>query len=53
MEYMNAGSLDFFAGCAMPEPVLAKITLSVVEGLRFLKDQLKIMHRGTHPIQCP
>ncbi|TNY23516.1 MAP kinase [Rhodotorula diobovata] len=49
MEYMNAGSLDFFAGCAMPEPVLAKITLSVVEGLRFLKDQLKIMHRDIKP----
>lgn len=47
MEFMDAGSLDFFAGCDVPEDVLARITRSMVEGLRFLKDELKIMHRGT------
>ncbi|BGP16732.1 hypothetical protein JCM10213_009149 [Rhodosporidiobolus nylandii] len=49
MEFMDAGSLDFFAGCDIPEDVLARITRSMVEGLRFLKDELKIMHRDVKP----
>ncbi|GJN90943.1 hypothetical protein Rhopal_003957-T1 [Rhodotorula paludigena] len=49
MEFMDAGSLDFFAGCDVPEDVLARITRSMVEGLRFLKDELKIMHRDVKP----
>ncbi|BGP55901.1 MAP kinase kinase Wis1 [Rhodotorula sphaerocarpa] len=49
MEFMDAGSLDFFGGCDVPEDVLARITRSMVEGLRFLKDELKIMHRDVKP----
>ncbi|GAA5820730.1 hypothetical protein JCM11251_003131 [Rhodosporidiobolus azoricus] len=49
MEYMDAGSLDYFAGTDIPEDVLARITRSMVEGLRFLKDELKIMHRDVKP----
>jgi serine/threonine protein kinase len=46
MEYMDAGSLDKLAGAGVPEAVLARITHSVVKGLKFLKDSLQIMHRG-------
>lgn len=46
MEYMDAGSLEKVAGCDVPEDVLSRVTRSMVEGLRFLKDELKIMHRG-------
>ena len=49
MEFMDAGSLDFFAGCDLPEDVFARITRSMVEGLKFLKDELKIMHRDVKP----
>ena len=34
----------------VPEPVLRRITAAIVRGLRFLKDELQIMHRGQdHP----
>jgi mitogen-activated protein kinase kinase len=46
MEYMDAGSLEIVAGCDVPEEVLSRVTRCMVEGLRFLKDELKIMHRG-------
>lgn len=46
MEYMDAGSLEKVAGCDVPEDVLSRVTRSMVEGLKFLKDELKIMHRG-------
>jgi mitogen-activated protein kinase kinase len=46
MEYMDAQSLDHVAGCEVREDVLARVTNCVVKGLRFLKDELKIMHRG-------
>lgn len=50
MEYMDAGSLEKVAGCDVPELVLSRVTRSMVEGLKFLKDELKIMHRGqSHP----
>ncbi|GAA5911352.1 hypothetical protein JCM8208_005228 [Rhodotorula glutinis] len=49
MQFMNAGSLDFFAGCDVPELVLARITKSIVAGLKFLKDELRIMHRDVKP----
>ena len=47
MEYMDAGSLDTLLGTEVPEDVLARIAGSVVRGLKFLKDELQIMHRGT------
>ncbi|BGP48695.1 MAP kinase kinase Wis1 [Rhodotorula kratochvilovae] len=47
-EVMVDGSLDFFAG-DMPEDVLVRVTRSMVEGLKFLKDHPKIMHRDVKP----
>lgn len=47
MEYMDAGSLDKLQGDGVPEHVLARITGSMVRGLKFLKDELQIIHRGT------
>ncbi|CAH7667216.1 kinase-like domain-containing protein [Phakopsora pachyrhizi] len=49
MEFMDGGSLDKLAGADVPEPVLARVTTSVVEGLRFLKDELQTMHRDVKP----
>ena len=47
MEYMDAGSLDKLEGDGIPEPVLGRITGSMVRGLKFLKDDMQIIHRGT------
>ena len=46
MEYMDAGSLDKLQGAGVPEDVLARIAASMVRGLKFLKDELNIIHRG-------
>jgi len=47
MEFMDAGSLDrVYEGGITDEKILARITASMVKGLRFLKDELQIMHRG-------
>lgn len=32
------------------EDVLARITASMVRGLKFLKDELNVMHRGMDPV---
>ncbi|WRT70593.1 uncharacterized protein IL334_007591 [Kwoniella shivajii] len=50
MEYMNAGSLDTLTGGdRVPEAVLRRITASMVRGLKYLKDELQIMHRDVKP----
>ncbi|KAI8878737.1 kinase-like protein [Backusella circina FSU 941] len=49
MEYMDAGSLDKLYGSGIPEDVLAKIAISMVKGLQFLKDELSIIHRDVKP----
>ncbi|KAI9481713.1 MAG: kinase-like domain-containing protein [Benjaminiella poitrasii] len=49
MEYMDAGSLDKLYGEGVPEDVLAKIAISMVKGLKFLKDELSIIHRDVKP----
>lgn len=46
MEYMDAGSLDKLQGAGVPEDVLGRIVGSMVRGLKFLKDDLNIIHRG-------
>jgi mitogen-activated protein kinase kinase len=46
MEYMDAGSLDKLQGAGVPESVLARIAHSMTGGLRFLKENLNIIHRG-------
>lgn len=40
------GDEDEGAELRVPEPVLRRITAGIVRGLRFLKDELQIMHRG-------
>ncbi|RKP06184.1 kinase-like domain-containing protein [Thamnocephalis sphaerospora] len=49
MEYMDAGSLDRLYPIGVPEDVLAKIAESMVKGLKFLKDELSIIHRDVKP----
>jgi mitogen-activated protein kinase kinase len=49
MEYMDAGSLDKLEGEGIPEDVLGRITGSMVRGLKFLKDDMQIIHRGMYP----
>ncbi|KAJ6625475.1 kinase-like domain-containing protein [Mycena sp. CBHHK59/15] len=64
MEYMDAGSLDKVLGIkttaqgggwegelgeGAPEDVLGRIAASMVRGLKFLKDNLQIMHRDVKP----
>nr|XP_019051202.1 STE/STE7 protein kinase [Kwoniella bestiolae CBS 10118]OCF30132.1 STE/STE7 protein kinase [Kwoniella bestiolae CBS 10118] len=50
MEYMDAGSLDTLTGGGrVPEGVLRRITASMIRGLKFLKDELQIMHRDVKP----
>jgi len=49
MEYMDAGSLEQLQSAGVPEDVLARITQSMVRGLKFLKDELQIMHRDVKP----
>ena len=46
MEYMDAGSLDKLYGVGVPEPVLGRIISLMVKGLKFLKDEMQIIHRG-------
>nr|XP_019008079.1 STE/STE7 protein kinase [Kwoniella pini CBS 10737]OCF46860.1 STE/STE7 protein kinase [Kwoniella pini CBS 10737] len=51
MEYMDAGSLDTLTGAQerVPEDVLRRITAGMIRGLKFLKDELQIMHRDVKP----
>ncbi|KAJ3724676.1 kinase-like domain-containing protein [Lentinula raphanica] len=50
MEYMDGGSLDkLLVWQGVPEDVLARIAGSTVKGLKFLKDELGIIHRDVKP----
>ncbi|KAJ1560867.1 hypothetical protein HK096_006903, partial [Nowakowskiella sp. JEL0078] len=49
MEYMDAGSMDKLYHGGVPEDILGKVALSMVLGLKFLKDGLSIMHRDVKP----
>lgn len=53
MEYMDAGSVDKLEGDGIPEPVLGRITSSMVRGLKFLKDDMQIIHRGMFARSMP
>ncbi|KIM45213.1 hypothetical protein M413DRAFT_24456 [Hebeloma cylindrosporum] len=48
-EYMDAGSLDKLQPVGVPEDVLARIATRMVKGLKFLKDDLNIIHRDVKP----
>ena len=49
MEFMDGGSIDKLYGEGVPEPVLRKIALSTVMGLKSLKDDHNIIHRDVKP----
>lgn len=49
MEYMDAGSIDKLQAAGVPEDVLARIAACMVRGLKFLKDDLNIIHRDVKP----
>ena len=51
MEYMDGGSLDLVLRKVnrIPEPILGKITESVLKGLSYLRDKHSIMHRDVKP----
>lgn len=51
MEYMDRGSLDriYKKHGAIPEPIVGKITEAVVEGLDYLYDKHRIIHRDVKP----
>jgi len=49
MEYMDAGSLEQLQHNGIPEHITARITQSMVRGLKFLKDELQVMHRDVKP----
>ncbi|ORX81455.1 Pkinase-domain-containing protein [Basidiobolus meristosporus CBS 931.73] len=51
MEYMDMGSLDYLYKKTgpIPEPVLGKITYAVLDGLTYLYDNHRIIHRDVKP----
>ena len=51
MEYMDGKSLDSMLSKTnrIPEGILGKITVSVIGGLTYLRDKLKVMHRDIKP----
>ena len=49
MEYMDGGSIDKLYRGGVPEPVLRKITLAAVLGLKALKEEHNIIHRDVKP----
>ncbi|KJE88690.1 hypothetical protein, variant 1 [Capsaspora owczarzaki ATCC 30864] len=51
MEYMDGGSLEsmYKAIGTIPEPVLGRVIVSVVNGLVYLHNQFKILHRDVKP----
>lgn len=51
MEHMDAGSLDLVMKKArrIPEPILGKVSVAVLHGLLYLKEELKILHRDVKP----
>lgn len=51
MEYMDGNSLDEMMKktSKIPEPILGKITVSVLKGLTYLRDSQHIMHRDIKP----
>lgn len=51
MEYMDGGSLDLILKKVgrIPEPQLGKITVAVLEGLKYLRYQQQVLHRDVKP----
>lgn len=53
MEFMDAGSVDKLQEGGIPEGVLARVAHSMVRGLKFLKDEMQIIHRGPYRTRLP
>lgn len=51
MEYMDGGSLDLILKKVgrIPEPILGKITVAVLEGLKYLRYKQQVLHRDVKP----
>jgi len=49
MEFMDAGSMDKLQLGGVPEGVLMRVAANMVRGLKFLKDDLQIIHRDVKP----
>jgi len=51
MTYMDGGSLDLIQKKAgrLPEPILGTISIAVMKGLRYLRDNHKVIHRDVKP----
>jgi mitogen-activated protein kinase kinase len=49
LTHKDAGSLDRLYSRGIKEPVLAKITTSIIKGLAFLKQELNVIHRDVKP----
>ncbi|KAK5972950.1 Dual specificity mitogen-activated protein kinase kinase [Trichostrongylus colubriformis] len=54
MEVMDTSLDKFYKKCnalgrRLPEPFIAKVTLSVVEGLNFMKEDMNLIHRDVKP----
>ncbi|KAK7692972.1 MAP kinase kinase Wis1 [Cerrena zonata] len=49
MEHMDAGSMDKLEAEGVPEDVLGRIAGAMVRGLKFLKDEMQIIHRDVKP----
>jgi mitogen-activated protein kinase kinase len=49
MEYMDAGSLDRLYGSGLDERILCRVAKSIVNGLKFLKEEMSIIHRDVKP----
>ena len=49
MEYMDMGSIDKIYKSGLSELVLAYVASSLIRGLKYLKDDLNIIHRDVKP----
>ena len=48
MEYMDAGSMDKLEAAGVQEDVIARVDACNVRGMKFLKEEMKVIHRGEY-----
>lgn len=48
-DFASPNCRSWYAGGGIPEPVLGRIVSAMVRGLKFLKDELNIIHRDVKP----
>jgi mitogen-activated protein kinase kinase len=49
MEFMDAGSMDKLQVGGVPQDIIMRIAANMVRGLKFLKDDLQVIHRDVKP----